>query len=69
MEHRIQTSRGEVIIRDGHMFQIEIPVHEQLLISFTGEKIEFSPKVWLDNAKLGAYNVSPPQTPPSSSQV
>ena len=51
MEHHVKTSRGEVIIHDSHIFEVVVPVSEQLILSFQGESISFSVKGWLDRAK------------------
>lgn len=51
MEHRIQTSRGEIIVRDTHMFEIVVPANGQLLLSFHGESISFMVGDLLQNAK------------------
>ena len=51
MEHRIQTSRGEIIVRDTHMFEIVVPVNEQLILSFEGESKSFRVKALLESAK------------------
>lgn len=56
MEHRIQTSRGEVIVRDTHMFEVVVPSNEQLTLHFHGESTVFRVKGWLDNAKQFGYD-------------
>lgn len=59
MEHRIQTSRGEVIVRDTHMFEIVVPVNGQLVLSFHGEKISFAVFDLLQNTK--EKTLTPPE--------
>jgi hypothetical protein len=51
MEHRIQTSRGEIIVRDTHMFEIVVPVNGQLVLSFHGESVSFMVCDLLKSAK------------------
>jgi len=65
MEHRIQTSRGEVIIRDDHIFEITAPPRDDLILSFHGESTSFMAKGWLDNAKQFGHDgkrLDKPQT-------
>lgn len=50
-EHRIQTSRGEIVVRDTHVFEIIAPVNDELVLSFHGEKISFLVSRWLENEK------------------
>ena len=66
MEHRIQTSRGEIIVRDTHIFEIVVPAHEQLILSFHGEKQAFRVQSMLDEAKNTAIDGKRVLTPPEN---
>ena len=37
MEHEIQTSRGKIRVVDSHVFEIEIPDSEQVVVVFRGK--------------------------------
>jgi hypothetical protein len=41
MEHKIQTSRGEIIIKDSHIFEIIVPDDEQLVVTFKESNLSF----------------------------
>lgn len=56
MEHRIQTSRGEVIVRDTHMFEVVVPANGQLVLSFHGESVSFIVADLLRSAKEVGYD-------------
>lgn len=63
--HEIQTSRGIIRITDDHVFEIEVPNHEQLVLSFTGEKLAFRVGGWVQHAKERGFDGKVLDKPPS----
>jgi hypothetical protein len=55
-EHRIQTSRGEIIITDTHVFDIKVPVDDSLTISFHGENTAFRIEAMLQESKETTFD-------------